>query len=294
MKNTIFLKSPRVNEILNIINSLKPKKCCDDNVIPSYFLKVAGDILAPYLSYFFSLSCDFEIFPNFLKIASVIPIHKTDSKCDMANYRPISILSCLSKILEKLFKDRIMSFINKHNILHPYQYGFRKYHSSSHAVLDLTTTVYDVINDKKLACLVMINLKKALDTVCHERLLLKLNNYSIRGKAYDLLNRYLTNRYQYVQINTNSSTSKEIKYGVSQGSILGSLLYIIYVNDFSNAINCNSKLYADDTCLIIKGKSIDSIRLSINVLLFLSLGLCDFVSYDETYFLSKQLLYKPA
>ena len=109
----------------------------------------------------------------------------------------------------------------------------------------------------------MIGLKKAFDTVCHERLLIKLNN-GIRGNAYDLLKSYLTNRYQYVRINNNSSTLKQIKYGFPQGSILGPLHYIIYVNDFSNTINCNSKLYADDTCLIIKEKSIDSIRLSIN------------------------------
>ena len=124
VKNTIFLKPPRVNKNFNIINLLKSKKCGDDNVIPSYFVKVVGDILAPYLSYLFFLSFDFGIFPNFLKNASVIPIYKTDSKCDMANYCPISILSCLSKILEKLIKDRIMFFINKHNILYPYQYGF--------------------------------------------------------------------------------------------------------------------------------------------------------------------------
>ena len=85
---------------------------------------MVGDILAPYLSYFFFLSFHFGVFPDFLKITSVIPIHKTDSKCDMANYRPISTLPCLSKILEKLIKDRLMFFINKHNILYPYQYGF--------------------------------------------------------------------------------------------------------------------------------------------------------------------------
>ena len=110
----------------------------------------------------------------------------------------------------------------------------------------------------------MIDLKKAFNTVCHKRLLLKLSNYGIRGNAYDLLKSYLTNRYQYVRINNNLSTLKQIKYGVLQGSILGPLLYIIYVNDFSNAINCNSKLYTDDTCLIIKKKSIESIHLSIN------------------------------
>ena len=145
---------------------------------------------------------------------------------------------------------------------------FFKDHSSSHAVLDLTTTVYDAINDKKLACLVIIDLKKAFDTVCHKRLLVKLNNYGIRGKAYDLLKSYLTNRYQYVHINNNSSILKQIKYGVPQGYILGPLIYIIYVNDFSNVINCNSKLYADDTCLTIKEKTIDSIHLSINEELF--------------------------
>ena len=98
VKNTNFLEPPRVNEILNIINLLKSKKYYDDNVILSYFIKVAGDLLAPYLSYFFSLCFYFKIFPDFLKIASVIPIHKTDSKCDMVNYRPISILPCLSKL----------------------------------------------------------------------------------------------------------------------------------------------------------------------------------------------------
>ena len=101
-------------------------------------------------------------------------------------------------------------------VLYPYPYGFRKDHSSSHAVLGLKTTEYDAINDKKLACLVMINLKKAFDTVCHERLLLKLNNYGIRGNEYDLLKSYLTNRYQYVRINNNSSTLKQQKYGVPQ------------------------------------------------------------------------------
>ena len=95
--------------------------------------------------------------------------------------------------------------------------------------------------------------------------ILKLNNYGIKSNVYNLLKSYLTNRYQYVCINNNSSTLKQIKYGVSQGSILGPLLYIIYVYDFSNAINCNSKLYADDTCLIIKEKSIDSIRLLVKV-----------------------------
>ena len=95
----------------------------------------------------------------------------------MANYRPISILPCLSKIVEKLIKGRIMSFINKHNILYSYQYGFQKDHSSSHAILNLTIT--DAINDKKLPYLVMIDLKKDFDTFCHERLLLKLNNYGI-------------------------------------------------------------------------------------------------------------------
>ena len=170
IQNSFFLDAPRPNEVCNIINSLKCKKSskAKENVIPSYFIRVAGHLLAPYLNYFFTLSFDFGIFPDILTIAAVTPIHKTDSTTLTSNYCPISVLPCLSTILEKLIKTRLTSFLEKHSILYPKQYGFRTKHSTTHAVLDITTGLFDNINDKIFSCLVMLDLRKAFDTVSHE------------------------------------------------------------------------------------------------------------------------------
>ena len=148
-----------------IINFLKRKKSSKENVIPSYFITIAGHLLAPYLTYFFTLLLDFGIFPNILKLAAVTPIHKTDSTTISSNYRPILVLPCLSKVLEKLMKTRPTSFWEKHSIFYPKQYGFCIKHSTTHAVLDITTCLFDNINDKILSCLIMLDLRQAFDTV---------------------------------------------------------------------------------------------------------------------------------
>ena len=201
------------------------------------------------------MAFNFGIFPDALKIAAVTPVYKSDDKSKVTNYRPISVLPCLSNMLEKLIKARLILFFEKHHVLYPHQYGFRSNHSTIHALLDITSNLYDNLNNKILSCLVMIDLKKAFDTVSHERLLLKLEHYGARGVALHLLRSYLTDRKQYVNTNESISSMKPISMGVPQGSILGPLFYIIYVNDLHYAVNCTPRLYADDTCLLVEGKN---------------------------------------
>ena len=263
-KNTIFLFPPTNNEIFNIINSLKSKMSTKDKNIPSFFVKLAANLLSPYLNIFFSYVFQLGIFPNSLKIASVTPIYKSNDRNEVSNYRPISVLPCLSKILEKLIKTRITKFFDLHNLFYHNQYGFRSKHSTIHAILKLTSSLYDSMNNKKYSCLVFIDLKKAFDTVCHQRLLLKLNHYGIRGVALELLSSYLNNRMQYVNINGTSSSCKYNTYGVPQGSVLGPLLYLIYVNDLPNSLNSTPILYADDTCVLVEGSTLEELEIKIN------------------------------
>ena len=135
IQNSIFLDAPRPNEVYNIINSLKCKKSSKENVTLSYFIGVADPLLAPHLTYFFTLLFNFGIFPDILKIASVTPIHKTDSTTKTSNYRPISVSPCLSKILEKVIKTGLTSFLEKYSFLYPKQFGFRTKHSTTYAAL---------------------------------------------------------------------------------------------------------------------------------------------------------------
>ena len=141
--------------------------------------------------------------------------------------------------------------LEKQRIFHPKQYGFRTKHSTTHAVLDDTTCLFDNINNKIFSCLVILDLRKALDTALHERLLLKLEHYGIRGTALILLKSYLTNGMQFVNIDGFSSRIKETSVVVPQSSISGQLWHIIYVNDFQYAVECPPRWYADDMCLLI-------------------------------------------
>ena len=159
IQNSVFLDAPRPNKVFNIINYLKCKNSSKENVIPSYyFIRVASHLLAPYLTYFFILSLNFGIFPDVLKIAAAVtPIHKNDSTTKTSNYRPISVLACFSEIKKKkLIITRLTSFLEKLSIFYPKQYGFRTMHSTPHAVLDITTCLFNNINDKIFSSLVML------------------------------------------------------------------------------------------------------------------------------------------
>ena len=153
----------------------------------------------------------------------------------------------------------MVRFFKKRNIIYDFQYGFREKHSLIHALLDATSLGYDAIQDKKYSALLLMDFRKAFDTVPHKTLLQKLYHYGIRGLAY-FLESYLTNREQFVSINNNNSLHKPINIGVPQGSILGPLFYIVYVNDIYIASSCKPRLFADDTCLFLCSPTLSDLQ----------------------------------
>ena len=190
------------------------------------------------------------IFPSKLKIAKVIPLFKKGDIQLFGNYRPISLLSSVSKVFEKAACGQLYEYFSSHALFYDSQYGFRKYHSTELAALELVDLIHKEIDENKIPFSVFLDLSKAFDTLDHDILLHKLQYYGITGTALDWFRSYLTERYQYVDYNGASSSMKLLTTRVPQGSILGPLLLIIYMNDIHTVSNnLNFILYADDTTL---------------------------------------------
>ena len=211
----------------------------------------------PILFILYNACFKFGVFSSNLKIPKIIPVFKSGDKTHVTNYKPISILSCFSKIFEKAVYNRTINFLNDHSVLSPTQYGFRSNFSTEHAVLDIVNTCYDNIERKMYSGLVLLDLAKPFDTVNHHILLQKLEHYKIRGIVLQFFQSFLENRKQFVCINKLCSTLTDVNIGVPQGSTLGPLLFLLYINDLPNSANSVPRLFADDTCLLVNSSSTD-------------------------------------
>ena len=202
------------------------------------------------LVHIFNLSLLHGEFPDSMKLAKIIPLFKKGDKLEIGNYRPISLLSSFSKILEKIVFTRMIAFLKKYDILSNFQFGFREKHSTVHALMSFVEKIAHSIDSSSHTVGIFLDFSKAFDTINHEILLYKLANIGVRGKALEWFRSYLSNRRQFVFLNEQASDFKNITCGVPQGSLLGPLLFIIYINDFHKSSNAMSFiLFADDTNL---------------------------------------------
>ena len=197
------------------------------------------------------------IFPQSMKIAKVTPFYKSGKKNLMTNYRPISVLLCFPKILERIMYNRLYSYLNDNNLFFQKQFGFREGHSTNHALIELINSINDSFNQSKSTLGVFIDLSKAFDTVDHNILLKKLSLYGIKNNSLKWFPSYLSNRKQFIQAGDIKTSYEDIICDVPQGSILGPLLFIIYVNDLSDVSKILEPImFADDTNLFFTHKNI--------------------------------------
>ena len=243
-------------ELNKALTELKRIKSCGyDDITSNVVIHVVECIRKP-LFHLISSSFEHSTFPDKLKVAKVYPVYKNGDSNNMSNYRPISLLPVFSKIYEKVIYNQIYNYLNINKLLYKNQFGFQKSCSTEHAIIELTNKIFKSFDKGEQVLGVFIDLSKAFDTVDYGILLSKLNHYGIKGLIYKWTKNYLSNRKQFV-IKKESSVL-DIKCGVPQGSILGPLLFLIYINDIHRASKLRSILYADDTTLFFNHNNIKS------------------------------------
>ena len=251
VSNSIYLEDCTPSEIMELISELDNNKASD---IPIRVIKKCAHVIAPVVSEHFNIHMKNGTFPDILKLGKITPIFKKGNPEEFGNYRPVSTLPIFGKLFEKIIYSRIYSFAQSQGIINTNQFGFRKSHSTGHAVNYSVKIIEEALRKHKHVLGIFIDLSKAFDTIDHNTLLVKLNRYGIRGKALSLIDSYLSRRTQYTEVLGEKSDHLTVKYGVPQGSVLGPLLFLLYINDISRASALGTFImFADDTNIFVEG-----------------------------------------
>ena len=248
--NTININTCMVKEMLQI---LKTSKSTGPDGINPKILKNTSESIAPSLSKIFNYSLKSGVFPDSWKIAQVTPLFKKGESHLVKNYRPISLLNILSKIFEKLVFKEMYNYLTRNKRLSYLQAAYTPGSSTEHQLLEIYDTILNTMEEGKIIRFAFLDCSKAFDRVWHRGLLYKLESLGIGGTLLKWIKSYLTDRSQYVVINGIKSDTKKLYAGVPQGSILGPLLFLIYVNDMIDSVTCNIRLYADDCSIFVTG-----------------------------------------
>ena len=236
------------------INSLSPNKATGLDGIPSRFIRDSAPMIAHPLSHIINLSIIQGAVPDDLKSARVVPLFKKNDKTEVGNYRPVSILCVLSKVLEKVIFDQAQEYLTDNKLLYEFQSGFRQRFSTDTCLMHLSDYIRLQMDKGHLVGMVLLDLQKAFDTVDHGILLMKLKAMGFSASAVRWFSSYLSDRHQLVDVSGVHSTDAGITCGVPQGSILGPLLFLVYVNDMPGAVKHKLLLYADDSAILVSGK----------------------------------------
>ena len=251
--------------VLQELSKLRTNKATGLDGISAKLLRDSAYIIAPYLTKIFNLSLRCGSFPDIWKKGRVTPIFKSGDPTSSNNYRPITILPTLSKLLERIVHHQVYNYLQEHKLLASQQFGFRSKLSTTIALAHFTEQILDNLDHRKITGAVSIDLRKAFDTVDHTILLEKLKTIGFTSSVLDWFCSYLSNRTQVTVINSSMSQPKPVTVGVPQGSILGPLLFLIYINDLPECLtHCKSILYADDTLLYYSAESISDLQSKLN------------------------------